>query len=110
MPDPDGAANFTALSYRSHTVRIYTRQNNAKVYFVLSDIRKVLSLSTPSYVARKIDERHKCRCNILNNGVKNKVICVSYDGLTQLFDTFNFSNELASFWCWCRGISRRYVA
>ena len=105
MLDPDHAAAIIPLSYRNHTVRIHKHTDNAKVYFVLSDVCTVLNLSTPSYVARKIDKRYKHKHILLNNGIKNKVIWVNYDGLIQLFESLPNNKGYGDFWSWCRDIS-----
>lgn len=105
MLDPSETASLTPLSYRSHTVRIHKHTDNAKVYFVLADVCKVLNLSTPSYVARKIDKHYKHKHKLLNNGVKNTVVWVNYDGLKQLFETLPNVSGYGDFWAWCKSVS-----
>ena len=106
MLDPSRTAEFIALLYHSHTVRIHRHSENAKVYFVLTDVCKVLNLSNPSYISKKIDKSFKHKQALLNNNIKNVAVWVNYDGLVQLFDTLPASPALAEFWLWCRQISR----
>ena len=105
MLDPSETASLIPLSYRSHTVRIHRHSESSIVYFVLADVCKVLNLSTPSYVARKIDKRFKHKHKILNNGVKNIVEWVNYDGLIQLFETLPNNKGYGDFWAWCRDVA-----
>ncbi len=109
MLDPDGAVNCLPLLYRSYTVRIHKSTVNAKVYFVLSDICKVLQISNPSYVAKRINKNYTHKHKLSNSNGRNVATWVNYDGLVQLFDTLPRTVDLAVFWVWCRGVSRRYV-
>lgn len=106
MLDPSRTAEFIALLYRSHSVRVHRHSENASVYFVLTDVCKVLNLSNPSYIAKKIDKAFKHKHVLLNKNIKNVVVWVNYDGLVQLFDTLPVSATLAEFWLWCRHVSR----
>lgn len=108
MLSPNQPAKFIPLHYKDNIIRVHKHTDLGNVWFVLSDICKVLKLTNPSYISHKISTDNKHAHKLLDHNHKTSVLWVSYNGLVQVFDTLVDGEYLAPFWYWCRRVSLSY--
>lgn len=102
MLSPNIPCKYVPLDYHGTVVRIHKHTDLENIWFCLSDICKVLKLTNPSSLAKKISPKHKHVHKIKDNKRNVSVIWLSYEGITQLFDTLVNTETLVHFWYWCR--------
>ena len=102
MLDTNIPCKYIPLDYHGIIIRIHKHSDLGNIWFCLSDICKVLRLSNPSSLAKKISIKHK-HLHKINDCKRNiSVLWVSYKGLTQLFDNLVNTDTLVHLWYWCR--------
>lgn len=72
-------SNVTPFSYEDHEVRVL--DINGEPWFVLADLCKVLALSNPAVVAKRLDKADVCLTYISSGGQRRAMTIVAEPGL-----------------------------
>ena len=72
-------SNITPFSYEDHEVRVL--DVNGEPWFVLADLCKVLALSNPAVVAKRLDKADVCQTYISSGGQRRAMTIVAEPGL-----------------------------
>jgi BRO domain protein domain protein len=72
-------SNITPFSYEDHEVRVL--DINGEPWFVLADLCKVLALSNPAVVAKRLDKADVCLTYISSGGQRRAMTIVAEPGL-----------------------------
>ena len=75
-------SNITPFSYEDHEVRVL--DINGEPWFVLADLCKVLALSNPAVVAKRLDEADVSRTYISSSGQRRAMTIITESGMYDL--------------------------
>lgn len=105
MLSPNEPASYIPMQYHDITIRVHRHTDLGNIWFCLADICKVLKITNPSHISKKISNEYKHLHKIHDRKRNVPVLWVSYKGLTELFDQLVDVETLVHFWYWCRRIS-----
>ncbi len=98
----DQCADFIELLYRSYSVRLHKHTETGEFWICLSDVCKILKITNPSYLSRRISSANKYKHKLQNFNGKIPVVWVDRQGLARLLETLPESKEINDFWLWSR--------